>query len=124
MGKTLQKRFFPWKIRALIINHVFMLCSPVACSKEGHLWMGLVLFVIGAVILLERFDLIPAETWDYLWPSILVVSGLKLMISMKGAVSDSCGSCSGASCLCEETCEMPMEMPITKKPVKKSSRKK
>ncbi len=98
-----------------------MLCSPIACSKEGHLWMGLVLFVIGAVVLLERFDFIPAETWDYLWPSILIVTGLKLMISMKGETS-SCDSCEGGSCSSEESCEMPT--PMVKKAVKKSSRKK
>ena len=67
--------------------------------------MGLVLFVIGAVVLLERFDLIPAETWDYLWPSILIVTGLKLMISMKGG-----SSCEGDSCCSEGSCEMPMPM--------------
>ena len=99
-----------------------MCSNHTQCSKEGHLWMGLVLFVIGAVILLERFNLIPVETWDYLWPSILLVSGLKLMISMKDTAS-SCGSCEGDSC-CGEDCEMPVAMPMTKKPVKKNSRKK
>jgi hypothetical protein len=50
-------------------------------SKDMNLWLGLVAFVIGAVILLQLFEIIPENTWDYLWPSILIVTGLKLMIT-------------------------------------------
>lgn len=45
------------------------------------MWSGLILFVIGAVFLLQRFDLIPAETWFYLWPILLLVLGVKMMVS-------------------------------------------
>lgn len=95
-------------------------------TRDHQLWFGLVAFVIGTVVLLERFDLVPAETWDYLWPSILVVSGLKLMLLCKtGSSSSCCGSscemdkdscdCAGDSC---DEFEMPMVMP------KKTSKKK
>ena len=44
-----------------------------------HLWLGLIFFIVGAVWLLESFGLIPNATWQYLWPLILIVTGLKLM---------------------------------------------
>lgn len=96
-------------------------------SHESRLWLGLVAFVIGAVILLQRFDVVPPETWNYLWPSILVVTGLKLMISGgdKGACNGECcgmGAC--ASCGmedCDGSCEIPM--PMKKKMGKKVGKK-
>jgi hypothetical protein len=56
---------------------------------DHHMWLGLTLFVIGAVILLQKFELVPKETWGYLWPSILIIIGLKMM---------SASSCSGENC--------------------------
>ncbi len=99
----------------------------MSCSKDDRLWWGLVAFVVGAVVLLQRFDVVPAETWNYLWPSILIVSGLKWMLS-----GDSCGS--GASCstkesagMCGDCSSMPCScdmMPMAKKaPAKKAKRK-
>ena len=95
-------------------------------SRDGQLWLGLVAFVIGSVLLLQRFDLVPAETWDYLWPSILVVTGLKwMMVRGQGSCCDSGASenscmCGGDSC--NGSCEMPMSMP--KKSAKKKGGKK
>lgn len=101
-----------------------------SCSREGHLWLGLVAFVIGAVILLQRFDIVPVETWDYLWPSILLVTGIKLMIIgekkndspcegvCEDPCEDVCGTCGDDSC--EGICEKPM----VKKSMKKKSGKK
>ncbi|MEK9160374.1 MAG: DUF5668 domain-containing protein [Patescibacteria group bacterium] len=96
-----------------------MCCSN---NKDHQLWLGLVAFVIGAVLLLQRFDLVPAETWDYLWPSILVVTGLKWMISRN---SDSCqmeDSCMCGGNSCDGSCELPMPAP-KKATSKKKSRK-
>ena len=99
-------------------------------SRDGQLWLGLVAFVIGAVFLLQRFDLVPAETWDYLWPSILVVTGLKwMMLRGKGSCceggacesDDSCGSCGGDSC--KGSCEMPMATPKKSMKKKKAGKK-
>lgn len=93
-------------------------------TRDHQLWFGLVAFIVGAVVLLERFDLVPAETWDYLWPSILVVTGLKLMLLCRGSSEECCGSsCEMGSNACdcsEEVCE-PMVMP--KKASKKKARK-
>ncbi|MFA4814518.1 MAG: DUF5668 domain-containing protein [Candidatus Gracilibacteria bacterium] len=80
-------------------------------SRDSHLWLGLVAFVIGAVLLLQRFDLVPAETWNYLWPSILVVTGLKLMMFR------------GHGCCCsDDSCEMPMPVVMPKKSAKKKKK--
>src|SRR3989344_5424156 len=99
----------------LFFNHANMHSSK---SVDWHLWFGLVIFVIGAVILLQRFDLIPETTWGYLWPIILIVSGLKFMISY-GASSECCdsGKCSDMDKCCSE----PMMMKAV--PKKKMARK-
>lgn len=101
-----------------------MMCSTD--SRDCQLWLGLVAFVIGAVLLLEKFDLVPAETWDYLWPSILVVTGLKWMISRGSCgsccetMSKACKDCGMDSC---DGCEMPAPAPKKAAP-KKNGRKK
>lgn len=93
------------------------------CSrKDDRLWWGLVAFVVGAVVLLQRFDVVPMETWDYLWPSILIVSGLKLMLSGdKGACncgdSNMCNDCSSMPCACDT-------MPMPKKTMGKKAKRK
>jgi hypothetical protein len=88
--------------------------------REVHLWLGLVAFVVGAVLLLQQFDLVPAETWNYLWPAILIVTGLKwmMMSSSKGMGMSGC-ECGMDSCdECGDNCEVPMPAP------KASSKKK
>lgn len=98
------------------------------CSKDDRLWWGLVAFVVGAVVLLERFGIVPTETWSYLWPSILIVSGLKWMLSgsstntceMEGQGCDDCGD---MNCSCD-TMPMPSKLLASSKaPAKKSKRK-
>lgn len=97
-----------------------------ASTKDDRLWFGLVAFVVGAVVLLQRFDVVPVETWDYLWPSILVVSGLKWMVGSCGSASygmscDSmCNDCGSSDCKCEM---MPVA-PAKKASGKKTSKKK
>ena len=99
-------------------------------SKDDRLWWGLVAFVVGAVVLLQKFNVVPSETWNYLWPSILVVSGLKWMLaghsdcgssccSSKGSCEMSCKDCGSEPCSCDS-------MPMPKKSMgkaKKSKRK-
>ena len=92
-------------------------CCSSSC-KDYELWLGLVAFIVGAVFLLELFDVVPEETWSYLWPSILVVTGLKMMIG--GGKTDAC-------CDMEACCEMPMskaEMKASPAPMKKAAAKK
>lgn len=82
--------------------------------KDHALWLGLVAFVIGAVILLQRFDIVPVATWDYLWPSILVVTGLKMMLSTAcPCCKESC--CSGDTCECEAKPSEPAKKKTQKK---------
>jgi len=74
----------------LTFNHAFMKSCP---CKDHALWFGLVAFVIGAVILLQDFDLIPSATFGYLWPCILVVSGLKMMLCCGCPCTECKGDC-------------------------------
>lgn len=100
----------------------------MSCSKDDRLWWGLVAFVVGAIVLLTRFGVVPAETWDYLWPSILVVSGIKWMLSGNGgsccsseacdmACDTMCKDCKSMECTCEA-------MPMAKKAVAKKGKSK
>ncbi|MEK7146042.1 MAG: DUF5668 domain-containing protein [Patescibacteria group bacterium] len=94
-----------------------MCCSPH--SKEHRLWLGLVAFIIGAVVLLQKFELIPITTWDYLWPTLLIVVGLKLLIGSRENCDD--GSCCDDAC----ACDMPsMPMVMEKKAPKSKAKKK
>ncbi len=94
---------------------------PTSCTKtcaEYELWIGLFVFLVGAVFLLMKFDVIGPEFWSYFWPSVLVISGLKLIL-MGGAHS--------AACDCVEPMpETTASEPKTKKssPKKKASSKK
>jgi Domain of unknown function (DUF5668) len=98
------------------------MCSSY--HRDARLWVGLVAFVVGAVMLLERFDVVPAETWNYLWPAILIVTGLKWMLSgCCGSSKEGC-PCGMNNCDCGEACEMPMAMPVKKMNNKKTGRKK
>ncbi|MFA5855536.1 MAG: DUF5668 domain-containing protein [Candidatus Gracilibacteria bacterium] len=81
-----------------------------SCPCKDHaLWFGLVAFVIGAVILLQKFDLIPSATFSYLWPCILVVSGLKMMLCCGCPCTDCKGECKGDSCDCKSDPSMPCD---------------
>lgn len=93
-----------------------MSCSP---NREHGLWLGLVAFVIGVTVLLQRFAVIPDSTFSYLWPSILAITGLKFMISQGGNDSGCCGS----ECDWDMAEMMPTEMPAKKKSKKTSKRK-
>ncbi len=96
-------------------------------NRDSQLWLGLVAFVIGAVALLQKFDLVPPETWGYLWPSILIVSGLKWMVARGSSdecscdcdESSACEDCGGENC--NGSCAVPA--PVSKKSSKKKSRK-
>ncbi|MFA5793013.1 MAG: DUF5668 domain-containing protein [Candidatus Gracilibacteria bacterium] len=95
--------------------------KPCPC-KDHVLWFGLVAFVIGATILLQRFDIVPVATWDYLWPSILLVTGLKMMLSSACPCRKEESCCGGAdSCACEAKVMPEAKMHDSKK---KSSKKK
>ncbi len=44
-----------------------------------HMWIGLMLFVTGALLYLQKFEVIPQETWAYVWPGLILLTGIKLM---------------------------------------------
>lgn len=99
-------------------------CDTNQCH---HLWLGLVAFVIGAVILLQKFDIVPETTWGWLWPSILVVMGLKFMLWGNCSSSDCCESTAKSDCCSSNTCcdeVKPKKKTTKKKTTKKKSTKK
>lgn len=103
-----------------------MCSSP--CRNERS-WIGFFAVIVGVLMLLDHFAAIPHETWIYFWPAVLVVTGLKLMISgmckcKMCKASEAC-PCGKSDCNCDENCEMPMPMSApAKKMKKKGGRKK
>jgi predicted membrane protein len=43
---------------------------------------GLLLVVVGALMLLQKFNILTGDFWGYIWAIIIILLGLKLM--MKG----------------------------------------
>lgn len=93
-----------------------MSCCSNKC-QDYEMWAGLLLFVVGAVFLLQRFDLIPAETWFYLWPILLVVFGVKLMIS--GGSTHACEMPMPSAPVAKTTPAMPKSAPKKAAPKKR-----
>lgn len=87
-------------------------------TKDNHMWGGLIAFIIGAVVLLEKFDIIPSATWGYLWPSILIVVGLKLMLGSSETCNTSNDSCCDSG-ECKGVCAVVMPTPAKKTAKKK-----
>jgi hypothetical protein len=83
-----------------------MTCCNDKC-QDYEMWTGLVLFVVGAVFLLQRFDLIPPETWFYLWPILLLVFGIKMMVA------------GGSNHCCSSGCDLKSHAPAKKAATKK-----
>lgn len=90
------------------------------------MWLGLIFFVVGAVILLQKFDIVPSTTWGWLWPAILIVVGLKGMLSYGSCkTGESCCDSKGKDCCGSGMCsdEKPM-MKVKAAPKKKVAKKK
>ncbi len=95
--------------------------SSTCSGKNDRLWWGLVALVVGAVVLLQRFGVVPPQTWDYLWPSFLVVQGIKFIISGDACACNcdesSCKDCGNMACSCDT-------MPTPKKTTGKKAKRK
>lgn len=45
---------------------------------------GIILILIGVFALLESLGILPASTWDIIWPIILIILGLSIIIRPDG----------------------------------------
>ena len=52
-------------------------------SKDHQLWIGLVALTFGGVVLLQKLGWLPENTFEYLWPSVLLVTGFKWIVSSR-----------------------------------------
>ncbi len=43
------------------------------------MWFGLGLVLIGILLLFNNLGIISGDTWDYIWPSIIVLIGLSIL---------------------------------------------
>lgn len=53
--------------------------------KEANMGLGITLFVVGSVLLLQELQILPENTWLYFWPIVLLVWGLALMMDWEEA---------------------------------------
>lgn len=45
------------------------------------MWKGLTMLIIGVVFLLQKWEILPEETWGWVWPVLLVLWGLGFLYS-------------------------------------------
>jgi uncharacterized membrane protein HdeD (DUF308 family) len=48
--------------------------------KEGKMVFGLILIAVGVIALLEKFNVITGDVWNYTWPVVLVIIGLSFIL--------------------------------------------
>jgi hypothetical protein len=42
-------------------------------------FVGVILIVVGAIALAQRFDVITGSVWSYAWPTIVIILGLHML---------------------------------------------
>jgi len=50
------------------------------------MFIGLLITLIGALILLRNLDVIQGDFWDWFWPLLLVLIGLFIILKRPGKV--------------------------------------
>ncbi len=48
------------------------------------MFIGLILIIIGALLLLQHFGIIASDIWSLFWPIILIALGLVFIVKKKG----------------------------------------
>lgn len=43
------------------------------------MWFGLGLVLVGMLLLLNNLGIITGDTWNYIWPGIVIIIGLSLL---------------------------------------------
>jgi hypothetical protein len=47
------------------------------------MFIGILLLIMGALILLERMGVIPGGAWDYFWPVVVIALGLSMIFKRR-----------------------------------------
>ncbi|HML18042.1 MAG TPA: DUF5668 domain-containing protein [Bryobacteraceae bacterium] len=68
-----------WKYWPVILIVVGMSRVATACATGGRIW-GAALAVVGAIFLLDNFDIIHGNVWNYLWPVVLIAIGVGMLV--------------------------------------------
>ncbi|MFA5927001.1 MAG: DUF5668 domain-containing protein [Patescibacteria group bacterium] len=43
------------------------------------MWFGITLLLVGVVLLLQNLGLLPADSWDVIWPVLFIVLGASII---------------------------------------------
>lgn len=49
------------------------------------MWFGFGLVLVGILLLLNNLGIIQGDTWDYIWPAIIILLGLSILLRRKGS---------------------------------------
>lgn len=47
------------------------------------MWFGFALVLVGVLLLLNNLGIIQGNTWDYIWPAIIILVGLSILLRRK-----------------------------------------
>lgn len=47
------------------------------------MWFGFALVLVGVLLLLNNLGIIQGNTWDYIWPAVVILIGLSILLRRK-----------------------------------------
>lgn len=47
------------------------------------MFFGMLLLILGALMLLNRFDIITGGVWDYFWPVVVIAIGVSMIFKSR-----------------------------------------
>jgi len=53
------------------------------------MFWGLLLILLGGLMLLDTFDIIRGDMWDYFWPAAIIVLGISMIVKRSNHASTS-----------------------------------
>jgi len=52
------------------------------------MFIGALLILAGAILLLDKMGYMPGDFWDYFWPVIIIALGIKILFSKRKISSE------------------------------------
>jgi hypothetical protein len=88
MGPLWPHSFFAQVIicQCLVFIPRKFVCHRYKIFYLRHMFIGLLIALIGALILLRNLDVIQGDFWDWFWPLLLVLIGLSIILKRPGKV--------------------------------------